>query len=86
MTIEQFEAMRVAQNDCCAICQKPEFAKHAVTGETRNLAVDHNHETGATRALLCTNCNKGLGHFKDDLDLLKRAIAYLESHKAAAAA
>ena len=41
------------------------------------LSIDHNHTTGAVRSLLCTNCNIGLGHFKEDVSLLQKAIDYL---------
>jgi nitrate/TMAO reductase-like tetraheme cytochrome c subunit len=59
------------QQGCCRICKKHN------TEFTRNLAVDHNHETGIVRGLLCINCNKGLGHFQDDKQLLREAIKYL---------
>jgi hypothetical protein len=42
--------------------------------------VDHNHETGLLRGLLCGRCNKGLGCFLDSQGLLQRAIDYLEEH------
>lgn len=48
-------------------------------GSMENLHVDHNHETNEIRGVLCTNCNRGLGHFQDSPDLLKKAAAYLES-------
>ncbi len=44
------------------------------------MSVDHDHATGKNRGLLCTNCNKVLGHAKDDVTILRRAIAYLEAH------
>jgi hypothetical protein len=80
LMLERFNEMRAAQGDVCAICCKGEFAKHAVTGEPRALAVDHDHSSGQIRGLLCTNCNKGVGCFRDDPALLRAAIAYLESH------
>ena len=41
------------------------------------LHVDHCHKSGKVRGLLCTRCNKGLGHHKDDVEILKKAIKYL---------
>lgn len=58
------------QEGRCAICRKtPE--------EVGILAVDHDHATGEYRGLLCANCNKGLGHFRDSQDSLQNAILYL---------
>lgn len=42
--------------------------------------LDHDHVTGVFRGVLCARCNLGIGHFRDDPDLLRRAIAYLEQH------
>jgi hypothetical protein len=47
-------------------------------GTHNNLHIDHNHTTGKVRGILCTNCNRGLGHFKDSPDLLQKAIQYLK--------
>jgi hypothetical protein len=72
--IDQFNKMFAQQDGRCAICgrHQTEFVK--------GLAVDHDHSSGAVRSLLCPNCNHGLGCFKEDGVLLKKAIAYLEVH------
>lgn len=72
ITPEEYEEMFERQNGCCALCG----VEHGTTRETR-LAVDHDHKTGAVRGLLCPPCNKGLGHFQDNIDVLEAAIAYL---------
>lgn len=68
---EQRDAMFEAQGSCCKICGKHE------SGHRRALAVDHCHITGAVRGLLCDNCNRGMGYFQDDVELLRAAIKYL---------
>ena len=47
----------------------------------KRLVVDHDHKTGKIRSLLCTLCNTGIGQFKDDVELLKLAIKYLEHYQ-----
>ena len=61
--------MLAAQQGVCAICRVAP-AKH----------VDHDHATGAVRALLCFNCNGGLGQFKDDPAVMLAAAEYLRFH------
>jgi len=46
---------------------------------TPNAVLDHDHKTNALRGMLCSECNFGLGKFKDDEALMKKAIWYLES-------
>lgn len=60
------------QGYCCAICGKSE------KDNGQRLAIDHNHATHQVRALLCRSCNTGLGAFKDDEQLLSKAIEYLK--------
>jgi hypothetical protein len=62
-------AMTKAQMGVCAICLTP-GPEH----------VDHDHKTGRVRAILCFNCNGGLGQFKDRPDLLRRGADYLEGN------
>lgn len=68
LTKTQYQNLFVTQNGVCAICSKATIKK---------LAVDHDHKTKIVRGLLCANCNIGLGHFKDDINLLAKAIGYL---------
>jgi hypothetical protein len=74
ITPEQYEEMLVHQNGVCAICGNPD--KHG-----RNLAVDHSHETGKVRGLLCTHCNTGIGVLGDTADHLRAALKYLENQE-----
>lgn len=70
ITLEQYDEMFEAQGGTCLICGNE--------GGERDLAVDHSHETGEVRGLLCLNCNAGIGNLRDDIELLKKAIKYLE--------
>jgi len=72
ITIEDYNRMLSEQNGACAICgtDKP-------GGKAKVWSVDHCHSTNRVRGLLCHRCNMGLGYFKDDLDRLRNAIAYL---------
>jgi len=78
MTTYDLAAMAEKQDHRCAICGEKE--KEQRNGLVKHLAVDHDHKTGAVRELLCTACNKGLGHFDDDIDRMIKAIAYLRKH------
>lgn len=72
INFEDYDRMFIEQNGCCAICGKHQ------TKEKKSLHVDHNHKTGKIRGLLCQKCNHGVGLFNDNLDLLKKAIEYLD--------
>lgn len=74
MTIEQYDRLMSKQKGKCAIC-KCEFSE---TDRALIPCVDHDHQTGAVRGLLCFNCNTVLGKVKDSPQILKRAISYLE--------
>ncbi len=75
LTHAHYAAMLVAQNFSCGLCEKH------VSDEKKRLAVDHDHETGKVRMLLCHNCNKALGLLRDDPALLRRAADYVERFK-----
>lgn len=63
-----------AQNGLCAICESP-----LILGRTTH--VDHNHKTNFIRGILCSNCNLGLGRFKDSIVNLENAILYLKDRE-----
>lgn len=69
ITIEDYDKMFKKQKGLCAICGLPE--------NKIRLSVDHCHDTGEVRGLLCGSCNRGLGLFRDNCELLKKAINYL---------
>jgi hypothetical protein len=73
ITLEDYLARYEDQGGKCAICgdSKPDCGKDG-------LVVDHCHDKGNVRRLLCTHCNKGLGHFRDDIHRLSNAIEYLK--------
>jgi hypothetical protein len=77
VTKEQYESMVAAQNNLCAICNRPEKDVHQ-SGRLKSLSIDHCHKTGKVRGLLCFACNSSIGKFDDDVDLLRSAIRYLE--------
>lgn len=69
LTLEEYQTMFDRQNGVCAIC--------IGTEEGRMLAVDHCHETEKVRGLLCGACNRGLGLFGDNPEVLQRAKEYV---------
>jgi hypothetical protein len=75
LTQRQLEELRAAQGDSCAIC-----------GEPQPQHLDHDHDTGEIRQLLCQRCNQWLGLFRDEPTLLRAAADYVERHRARQAA
>jgi hypothetical protein len=71
-TPEEKQQLFEFQNHRCGICNR-EF------DSLDDMVVDHDHETGETRGLLCSRCNQGLGFFLDDIMFLSAAISYLEN-------
>lgn len=82
INLEDYEAMLEEQDGVCAICFEPpsEPVRRGVNEDARRLAVDHNHETGAVRGLLCAKCNQGLGSFRDNPQHLISALSYLKQN------
>lgn len=71
ISVEQYDNMLIAQNGVCAIC-------HGLNGNKHNLAVDHDHKTGAIRQLLCQRCNTSIGLLEEDTALLQKMIDYIK--------
>jgi hypothetical protein len=78
LTEDEWQAMRKRQKDRCKICGQRETLKSK--GQVKNLCIDHCHDTGKVRGLLCNRCNTSIGWFNDDPKLLRSAVAYLEEH------
>lgn len=72
ITPEEYDQMLMNQDGLCAICEK--------AMDPKEIHVDHDHNTGRVRGLLCSGCNKGLGFFKESTTSLRNAICYLEEH------
>ena len=79
-TPEQYTAMTEECLNLCAICQL-EPADDPRPGHW-GLVIDHDHATGELRGLLCKTCNKALGCFQDDPEMLRRAARYVEWFRA----
>lgn len=71
ITADQYNEMFSMQDGKCAICKTHQ--KHL----TRSLSVDHNHDTGEVRGLLCTQCNTSLGLLKENIKLLEAMKSYI---------
>ena len=69
-------ALLLAQNSCCAACGDDQ------PGSSHGWCVDHCHQTGKTRGILCHHCNVALGHTRDDPRRLLALVTYLETHRA----
>lgn len=81
LTVDQYNAMREAQGGACAICGEDEPSEHGRTGTKFRLSVDHDHKTGAVRSLLCQKCNRAIGLFGDNPELVQKAVEYLLRHQ-----
>ena len=77
----RYQEMLREQGGVCAICSQPERTADGLSGKPKDLAVDHDHATGAVRALLCSACNTAIGLFNDDVALLAKAQSYVLYHR-----
>lgn len=77
VTKEWYDTTLAAQDGTCDICDK-----HLTPGAYHKyFIIDHDHDTGSVRGLLCSNYNLGIGQLNDDIGLLVKAIDYLVKHK-----
>lgn len=81
LTREQYDKILLNQNNVCAICEKQETAVNGRTGSIKSLAVDHCHNTGKIRGLLCWRCNATIGKLEENLELIDKMKSYLIKHK-----
>jgi hypothetical protein len=72
-----FLRMNQEQKGLCKICRNPETSIDKSSGKIKSLAIDHCHQTNRIRGLLCSNCNRALGLFRDSPAILQKAIDYL---------
>lgn len=72
MTVEDYDRILAQQNGRCRICRRPP--------ERTRLCIDHNHESGQVRGLLCSNCNALLGLARESQSILQAAIEYLDTY------
>ena len=75
LTKNEYNKILEKQNERCAICNQTN------EGNKKNLSVDHDHNNNLVRGLLCTKCNFGIGYFQDNIEILQKAIDYLNNKK-----
>lgn len=76
ISLEDFENMLESQNNRCAICS----FSFDYTSQSKGPHIDHDHETGKVRMILCRFCNNLLGYANDDIRILENAITYLDTY------
>ena len=80
ISTEEYELIRKKQDGRCKIC-KDRRERLKRNGKILSLSIDHDHNTGRVRGLLCYKCNLALGNFEDKVIYLLRAICYLLKHR-----
>ncbi len=72
LTQDEYDALWRSQDERCALCRTD-------TPTSKGWCIDHCHDTGRVRGILCGPCNSALGHFRDDPTAMRRAAAYVEA-------
>lgn len=78
ITTKQFEEMVKLQNNRCVICGNQPVPDGAY--QNSKLHIDHCHKTNKIRGLLCHLCNRGIGLFRERIDIIEKALKYLKNH------
>ena len=82
ITLDQYNEILKSQNGVCAICkQTEEYIRYNSLSGKPWLSVDHNHVTNKNRGLLCNQCNRALGMFKDSKDIIESVLEYLDKYR-----
>ncbi len=76
ITLAEYDIILQKQNGGCAICGDTE--PNGKTDRFKHFSVDHCHETGKVRGLLCNHCNRGIGLLKDSEEIVNKAYLYLK--------
>lgn len=78
ITHDEYSSILLYQGGKCAICG---IKESDLVGRKKYLCVDHNHKTGHIRGLICDKCNRGIGLLQDSINILEKAIGYLNNHQ-----
>jgi len=78
LAVTEYNAILEKQGGRCAICERTGLSTKGRKGK-RGLFVDHDHETGVVRGLLCGPCNSAIGLFAEDCERILAAAAYLDT-------
>ena len=76
MTLEDYDNLMASQNSKCKIC-----SKDAADERNKNLVIDHCHDSGKVRSLLCDRCNRTLGVLEENVDLMMKMMQYIKQHE-----
>jgi predicted TIM-barrel fold metal-dependent hydrolase len=79
LSFEDYKTKYEEQGGRCECCSIEISITQKDNGHT-TACVDHNHKTGKVRGLLCNHCNRALGLLKEDIEVMKKLISYLETH------
>jgi hypothetical protein len=83
ITLQEYNTLLEQQNHCCAICEStdPKGRKSGRGGAVEVFYVDHDHNTGKVRGLLCNVCNRTMGYVGENSGVLEEMIKYLQKHQ-----